>query len=296
LDFYKDSLGDRIFNIVNYLFNFFILVIVLYPLIYILSASFSDPNAVLTGQVWLWPVSLSLEGYQAVFRYDLVWTGMVNSVIITIVGTMINVCMTVAAAYALSRSDLFGKNFLMFLFVFTLMFSGGLVPLYMLVRELDLLNSRWALLLPNAIIIWNLIIARTFFQVTIPKELLEASQMDGCSDIKFLMRVVLPLSLPIIAVLSLFYAVFHWNQYFHAFIFLRDKDLYTLQLVLREILVIDEVDQNMITNAEEQVRREGLRHQLKYSLIVISTFPILLVYPFVQKHFVKGVMIGSLKG
>jgi putative aldouronate transport system permease protein len=296
LDFYKDSIGDRIFNIVNYTFNFFILVIVLYPLIYILSASFSDPNAVLTGQVWLWPVSLSLEGYQAVFRYDLVWTGMVNSVIITIVGTMINVCMTVAAAYALSRSDLFGKNFLMFLFVFTLMFSGGLVPLYMLVRELDLLNSRWALLLPNAIIIWNLIIARTFFQVTIPKELLEASQMDGCSDIKFLMRVVLPLSLPIIAVLSLFYAVFHWNQYFHAFIFLRDKDLYTLQLVLREILVIDEVDQNMITNAEEQVRREGLRHQLKYSLIVISTFPILLVYPFVQKHFVKGVMIGSLKG
>ncbi len=296
MDFYRDTFGDRVFNVVNYTFNFIILITVLYPLIYILSASFSDPNAVLTGQVWLWPVTLSIEGYQAVFKYDLVWTGMFNSLFITVFGTMINVFMTLTAAYALSRSDLFGKNFLMFLFVFTILFSGGLVPLYLLVRDLGIINSRWALLLPNAIIIWNLIIARTFFQVTIPKELLEAAQMDGCTDIKFLMRVVIPLSAPIIAVLSLFYAVFHWNQYFHAFIFLRDKDLYTLQLVLREILVIDEVDQNMITDAEEQVRREGLRHQLKYALIVISTFPILIVYPFVQKHFVKGVMIGSLKG
>lgn len=296
MDFYKDTVGDRVFNVLNYTFNITILIIVLYPLVYIFSASFSEPNAVLTGQVWLWPVDLSLEGYQAVFKYDLVWTGMFNSVFVTIFGTMINVFLTLSAAYALSRADLFGKNVIMFLFVFTILFSGGLVPLYMLVRGLGLLNSMWALLLPNAIIIWNLIIARTFFQVTIPNELLEAAQMDGCSDLKFLWKVVIPLSFPIIAVLSLFYAVFHWNQYFHAFIFIRDKELYTLQLVLREILVIDEVDQNMITDAEEQARREGLRHQLKYSLIVISTFPILVVYPFVQKHFVKGVMIGSLKG
>jgi putative aldouronate transport system permease protein len=291
----QDNKKDRLFTIMNTLFLCIITFIVLYPLIYIVSASFSSPSAVLSGKVWLWPVDVTLEGYRAVFEYKRIWTGFANSLFYTIAGTTLNVAITLMAAYALSRKDLVGRKLIMMMCVFTMIFSAGIIPSYLVVQDLGLLNSRWAMILPTALSVWNLIIARTFFQVTIPHELLEASQMDGCSDFKFFFKVVIPLSAPIIAVLTLFYAVGHWNQYFQALLYIRDPDLFPLQLILREILIRNEVDASMLQDVRVAAEQAGLRQLLKYSLIVISSVPVLIIFPFVQKHFVKGVMIGSLK-
>jgi putative aldouronate transport system permease protein len=291
----KDNTKDRLFTIMNTLFLCIITFIVLYPLIYIVCASFSSPSAVLSGKVWLWPVDVTLEGYKAVFEYKRIWTGFANSLFYTIAGTTLNLAITLMAAYALSRKDLVGRNLIMMMCVFTMIFSAGIIPSYLVVQDLGLLNSRWAMILPTALSVWNLIIARTFFQVTIPHELLEASQMDGCSDFKFFFKIVIPLSAPIIAVLTLFYAVGHWNQYFQALLYIRDPDLFPLQLILREILIRNEVDASMLQDVRVAAEQAGLRQLLKYSLIVISSVPVLIIFPFVQKHFVKGVMIGSLK-
>jgi multiple sugar transport system permease protein/putative aldouronate transport system permease protein len=204
--------------------------------------------------------------------------------------------MTVLAAYPLSRKDLFGKNPLLFLFVFSMMFSGGLIPLYITVNQLGLYNTRWALIIPQALSVWNMIIAITFFRTSLPPELLEAAQLDGCSDIQYLVRIVLPLSTPIIAVMCLFYAVGHWNQYFNALIFLANKDLFPLQLILRDILVANTVDLNLLEDAKTMAAKAGMRDLLKFALIVVASGPVLMIYPFVQKYFVKGLMIGAIKG
>ncbi|MDQ1909056.1 carbohydrate ABC transporter permease [Paenibacillus sp. GD4] len=292
----RESAGDRLFSIINYTVLSLFLITILYPLIYIASASISDSQAVIAGEVWLWPVNPSLDGYTAVFKHKLIWIGFRNSLYYTVVGTLINVVMTILAAYPLARKDFYGKNAFMFYFVFTMMFSGGLIPTYMIVKDLGLLNTTWAMLLPGALAVWNMIITRTYFQTTIPDELLEAAQLDGCSDFGFVWRIVIPLSGPIIAVITLFYAVGHWNSFFNAFIYLKNQNLYPLQLVLRDILVQNDVDLTMLTDVQEAARKEGLRELLKYSLIVVATLPLLVVYPFVQKYFVKGIMIGSLKG
>lgn len=291
----RDTTTDRIFSIINYVVLSFLLIIFLYPLIYIVSSSFSSTDAVLSGKVWLWPVDFSLEGYKAVFAYKQIWTGYGNSLFYMIVGTFINITITILAAYPLSRKDFYGRNFFMFLFLFTMLFNGGLIPNYLLVKEIGLLNTRWALIIPNAMSVFNVIITRTYFKMTIPDELHEASKIDGCSDFKFLWRIVLPLSGPIIAVMALFYAVGHWNSFFNALIYLRDQKLFPLQLILNNILVQNEVDPEMMMDIEHQASITGLRELLKYSLIVVASLPVLIIYPFVQKHFVKGVMIGSLK-
>ncbi|WP_413242576.1 carbohydrate ABC transporter permease [Paenibacillus sp. 1P07SE] len=290
------SRGDFIFTIVNYFLMGLLLLVVLYPLVFILSASFSSTEAVIAGKVWLWPVEPNLEGYKAAFKSNQIATGFLNSLIYTVAGTFVNVIITLLAAYPMSRRDLYGKNLLMFVFVFTMMFNGGLIPNYLLVKDLGMLDTRWALILPGALSIWNMIIARTYFQQTIPKELLEAAQMDGCNDFKFLGKVVLPLSGPIIAVIALFYAVGHWNQFFLALIYLRDQALLPLQIILRNILIQNSIQDAMLADAESAAHLAGLRELLKYSTIVIATAPILIVYPFVQRFFVKGMMIGSLKG
>ncbi|ULL19823.1 carbohydrate ABC transporter permease [Paenibacillus sp. H1-7] len=284
------------FTIINYTILSLFLITIMYPLIYIVSASISSSEAVISGAVWLWPIDPTLDGYSAVFKHKLIWSGFMNSIFYTVAGTAINVVMTILAAYPLSRKDFYGKNVFMFLFVFTMMFSGGLIPTYLVVKDLGLLNTTWSMLLPGALGVWNMIITRTYFQTTIPDELLEASQLDGCTDFQFIWKIVLPLSGPIIAVITLFYAVGHWNSYFNALIYLKNQNLYPLQLVLRDILVQNDVDLNMLMDVAEQAKREGLRELLKYSLIVVATVPLLVVYPFVQKYFVKGVMIGSLKG
>ncbi|KRG15451.1 sugar ABC transporter permease [Virgibacillus soli] len=291
----NDTKIDKIFATINHIVLTILLIVFLYPLIYIVSSSFSSADAVTAGEVWLWPVDFSLEGYKAVFAYKQIWTGYGNSLFYMIVGTFINITLTILAAYPLSRKDFYGRNFFMLLFLFTMLFSGGLIPNYLLVKELGMLNTRWAMIIPNAMSVFNVIITRTYFKMTIPDELHEAAKMDGCSDFRFLAKVVLPLSGPIIAVMGLFYAVGHWNAFFNALIYLRDQDYYPLQLVLNNILVQNEVDPEMFIDVESQAAIAGLRELLKYSLIVVASIPVLVIYPFVQKHFVKGVMIGSLK-
>ncbi|MCJ8008250.1 putative aldouronate transport system permease protein [Lederbergia wuyishanensis] len=289
----KDSWSDRIFVGSIYVFLTLVLVVVLYPLIYILSASFSDPAAVTSGRVWLFPVNPTLEGYTTVFKNPQIILGFSNSFFYAVVGTLISVSITIMLAYPLSRPTFFGRNFIMILLVFTMIFDGGLIPLYLVVKNLQLLDTIWALLLPSALAVFQVIIARTFFQSTIPNELVEASEMDGCSDINFILKVVLPLSKPIIAVLVLMYAVGKWNTYFDAMIYLKSEELFPLQLVLRSVLILN-VDPN--GDVMQLLKAQGLRELMKYSLIVISSLPVLIIYPFVQKHFVKGVLIGSLKG
>ncbi|MDD9268399.1 carbohydrate ABC transporter permease [Paenibacillus sp. GCM10023248] len=292
----KESADDRLFTVLNYIILFIFTITILYPLVYIVSASFSSSTAVVSGRVWLYPVEPTLAGYEAVFKHRLIMSSFLNSVFYTVVGTIINVLFTLIAAYPLSRKDFMPRNSVMALFVFTMMFSGGLIPSYLVVKELGMIDTRWSLIIPGALSVMNMIIARTYFQTTIPDELLEAAQMDGCSDFTFVRKIVLPLSGPIIAVISLFYAVGHWNQYFNALLYLKHQELYPLQLVLRDILVQNEVDASMITDVADQAARDGLRELLKFSLIVVSTLPVLIIYPFIQRHFVKGMMIGSLKG
>jgi len=289
--------SDRIFDSANNILLGVILLLVLYPLIYIVSSSFSSGQAVTAGKVWLWPVDFSLEGYKTVLEYGHVWTGYGNTVFYAGVGTLVNVVLTIMASYPLSRRDFKDRNFFMFVITFTMIFNGGLIPTYLIVRNLGLLNTRAAMILPTAVAAWNVIITRTYYQSQISDDLLDAAKIDGASDIRFLLSVVIPISGAITAVNVLFYAVYHWNEYFTAFLYLHNRGLYPLQIVLREILILNTVDVNMMSSdVEELVKRQELRELLKYSLIIVASVPVLCLYPFIQRHFVKGVMIGAIKG
>ncbi|MHA2854242.1 carbohydrate ABC transporter permease [Paenibacillus lautus] len=292
----RESKGDRLFMFLIYLFLTLVLIAVAVPLIYIVSSSFSSPQAVTSGKVWLFPVDFTLDGYKAVFNNPQIGVGYLNSLFYTVVGTLINVTLTIMLAYPLAKKSLYGRNFFMVLMVITMMFEGGLIPYYLVVKNLHLLDTRWAMILPGALGVFQVIVARTFFQTTIPDELAEAAELDGCSDIRFIFSIVLPLSKPIIAVMTLMYAVGHWNAYFDALIFLRNPDLFPLQIILRNILILNSVDASMMADVSQMQAQQGLKDLLKYSLIVVASLPVLIIYPFVQKHFVKGVMIGSLKG
>lgn len=292
----KDSFGDKIFYSAINIFLFILLLIIGIPLIYVLAASFSSPDAVMSGKVLLWPVNFSLEGYKAVFQHKLILSAYGNSLFYMVVGTCINVVLTMLAAYPLSRSDLPGGKGIMLMFTFTMVFTGGLIPTYLLVSKLHMLNTRWAMLIPGAITAYNMIVACTFIKSNIPKEMHEAAQIDGCSDWQFFWQFVIPLSKAVIAVITLYYAIGHWNTYFRALIYLKDESMYPLQLVLKDILVSNQISANMVVDSELAEAKEGLSELLKYSLIVVSVIPVLIIYPFVQKYFVKGVMIGSIKG
>ncbi len=292
----RESAADRWFMVGLYIILSFILVIVAYPMIYILSSSFSSSQAVIGGKVWLWPVDPSLFGYEAVFQYSTVWTGYWNSIIYMLFGSLLSVALSIMFAYPLSLKTFYGRSIFIWALLFAMIFNGGLVPYYLVVKSLGLLDTRWAIILPPALNIFSAIIAKTFFQSTIPKELYEASELDGCSDIGFLLRIVLPLSKPIIAVLLLWSAVFQWNSYFNALIFLDTKHLFPLQLILREILVLDQASMSSMSLTPEQLQRfEDMKTLLKYSVIIVSSVPMLMLYPLAQKYFVKGVMIGSVK-
>ncbi|OMF81028.1 carbohydrate ABC transporter permease [Paenibacillus glucanolyticus] len=292
----RESAADRVFLGIVYLFLSIILIVILFPLLHIVSASFSSPSAVSSGKVWLWPVDITLMGYKAVFQNSNILIGFGNSLFYAVVGTVVNVALTVMLAYPLARKTFYIRNMVMMLLVFTMFFDGGLIPNYLLVKSLGMLDTRWAMIIPGALAVFQVIIARTFFQTTIPEELAEAAEMDGSSDITFFIKIVLPLSKPILAVLALMYAVGHWNSYFNALIYLKDSSLFPLQIFLRDILILNSVSSEMVTNVNELLAREGLKDLLKYSLIVVASAPVLIIYPFVQKYFVKGVMIGSLKG
>ncbi|PRY56022.1 carbohydrate ABC transporter permease [Glycomyces artemisiae] len=289
----QDTRVDRVFMVGVYILLSTFLLIVLVPLINIVASSFSSPAAVSGGRVFLWPVEFTFIGYEAVLSNDQILTGFGNSVFYAVVGTLVSVALTVMIAYPLSRTELVGRKILIGGVLFTMLFSGGLIPTYMVVRALGLLDTRWAIILPAAIGAWQVLIAMTFFRSSIPGELYEAAQLDGASDLRFLWSVVLPLSKPLLAVIALMYGIGQWNSYFSALIYLRSEDLYPLQLVLRDILI---VNTRGGTNIADQLAAQQMADLMKFSLIVISTVPVLLVYPFVARHFTKGVMLGSVKG
>jgi len=292
----RESGSDVVFYAVTAVVLTAFFIAVLYPVIFVVSASFSSGTAVQSGRVVLLPVEVSLEGYRTVFNTGNVWMGFRNSIFYTVVGTVINIVMTMTAAYCLSRGDVPGRNGFMLFFTFTMFFSGGMIPTYMLIRALGMLNTPFALIIPGAIGVYNMIIAKTFIQHSIPGDLLDAAKIDGCSDITYYLKVVLPLSQAIIAVLVLFYGVGHWNAYFNAMIYLNNKSLYPLTLFLRDILMSTQIDPSTVSDPEAQLRLAEAAAVIKYALIVVTLVPVIVIYPFVQRHFVKGVMIGSVKG
>ena len=290
------SRQDKTYYSVVYTLVTLLTLIVLLPLTNVLACSFSAPEAVASGKVLLWPVNFSVSGYERVFNTDEIWIGYANTLYYTMVGTFVNVFVTMICAYPLARRGLPYKSFFSFLFAFTMLFSGGLVPTYLLARSLHLLNTRWALIIPGAMGVYQMIVTRTFLVANIPQELLEMSQIDGCNDFRFFWSFVLPLSKAVIAVTAMQYAVGHWNSWFSAFLYLSDDKKYPLQMMLRRILVMNQIKASDYVDEETLVAMEDMADLLKYSLIVVATVPILCAYPFIQKYFVKGIMIGSLKG
>ena len=291
-----DTLSDKIFMVFVYAILSIVAVLMLAPLLNVVAASFSDPNAIKLGKVTFFPVDFTLLGYESVFRSQQLLTGFRNSFLYMTVGTLVNLFMTMIAAFPLSRKEFYGRNVVMTIFLITMYFSGGLVPTFMVVNSLGLLDSMWAVILPGAMSVWFVIIARTFLQTNIPNEIYQAALVDGCDNIYFFIRIVLPLSGPILAVLGLYYAVGHWNSYFSALIYLKSSVKFPLQLILRNILVQNEIDASMMLDLEKTKHMQGLADLLRYSVIVVSSIPVMLLYPFAQKYFVKGVMIGALKG
>jgi len=291
----KETRGDRIIDVVNVCLLGAVLITALYPLLYVTSASLSDPMEVLNGNLVLLPRGFNTEAYREIFKSKSITTGYVNTIRYTFFGVLTNLCMTVACAYPLSQKDLYGRNVLTLVFAFTMFFNGGLVPTYLIVRSLGLINSMWALILPGSISMWNMIIMRTFFSNNIPYELHESAYIDGCSDIRMLTYIVLPLSAPILAVMVVFYGVSHWNSYFSALVYLTERQKYPLQLVLREILI---TDQAALASGDSQSVYDMMMmaEKMKYAVIVVASVPVLMLYPFAQRYFVKGVMIGAIKG
>ncbi|RAV12699.1 carbohydrate ABC transporter permease [Paenibacillus contaminans] len=270
----------------------FVIVITLYPFVYVASMSISDPRNVINNSVWLWPKGFSLEAYKRVFDNPDVWRSYYNTLFYTVVGTAVNVAMTILGAYPLARRTFFLRNQIMVFIVITMFFNGGLIPMFLLIKNIGLYDTRWALILPAAVGAYFIIIARTFLQ-SLPESLIESAKIDGANDIYILYKIILPLSMPIIAVLSLFYAVGHWNSYFSAMIYLSDSSLHPMSLYLVKILIQD--SDSMVKGMAQDINRTMYSIQIKYALIIVTVLPILFVYPFLQRYFVKGVLIGSLK-
>ncbi len=289
--------NDLIFDTINYTLLTIILLIIVLPLVHVVSASISNPKEVMAGNVYLYPKDFSLEAYKGVFKHKDIMTGYRNTIFYTLLGTAINVVMTICGAYPLSKKDFLGKNIFTAIFAFTMFFSGGLIPTYLIIQDLGLVNTIWALLLPGAVSMYNMVIMRTFFQTNIPIELHESALLDGCSNIKILLKIVLPLSKAILAVITLFYVVGHWNSYFSALIYITDRNKYPLQLFLREVLVINRMNE-MITTMDESamIAKVTLGEGIKYAVIIVANLPVLMFYPFLQKYFVQGIMIGAIKG
>lgn len=291
----KMGTGDKIFTTVNVIIMIFVCLIIVYPLYYVVLASITDPVIVSSGKLLLYPESVYLEGYKTTLGYKPLWIGYWNTIRYTVVGTIVSLICTIPAGYALSRKDLFGRKPIMFLFTFTMFFSGGIVPLFLTVKNLHIYNTIWAMVLPVAVSAYNLIVCRSFFESGVPDELLEAAQLDGGSDFGFFFRIAIPISSTIIAVMTLFYATAMWNQFFNALMFLQDEDMMPLQVILRNLVLMNQSNQ-MGSSAAEAVMKQKLADQLKYCVVVVSAFPLLCVYPFVQKYFAKGVTIGAVKG
>ena len=289
------KMKDKVFRFFLYLISGFILLSVLYPLYFVVIASFSDPSAVASGQVWLVPKGLTLDGYKELFRHNEIWTGYANTILYTIAGTFIGVAVNIFAAYALSKKDLVGRKVLMWLFVFTMFFNGGLIPTFITIKDFGLYNTFWVMVLPFSVSVYNIIVARTFFENTIPAELNDAAKIDGCGNIYYFFKIVLPLSKAILAVIALWTAVGMWNSYFNALVYLKDSWRYPLQLALRNILITNNLQMSFGSGEAMQIALR-LSSLMRYSVIIVSTLPIMCVYPFAQKYFNQGIMIGAVKG
>ena len=277
-----------------YVFAVLFLIVLIYPLYFIVIASFSDPSAVAGGQVWLYPKGFTLDGYRELLKHDRIWIGYRNTILYTAVGTAIGLAVNIGAAYALSRKDLVGRKFFSLYFIFTMFFSGGLIPTFLTIRDFQLYDTFLVMVLPFSVVVYNVIVARTFFQSSIPGDLWEAAQIDGCGNLRYFFQVVLPLSKAIIAVLGLWIAVGYWNSYFNALIYLKDPNLHPLQLILRNILITNQMQSGLGSGEAAQIALR-LANMMRYSVIIVATVPILCLYPFVQKYFNQGVMIGAVK-
>ncbi|GIN59064.1 MULTISPECIES: carbohydrate ABC transporter permease [Lederbergia] len=295
----RESYADKVFIVFNSIFLCALVFIVLYPLVYVVSASISNPVLVNTGQMWLWPKEITFEGYKRVFENSDIWMGYKNTIIYTLLGVAIHLFILLPCAYAVSRRGLMGKKAIMWYFLFTMFFNGGLIPTYLLVKDLGMVNTLWAMVLPNALGVWSIIVARTFFQQNVPNELVEAAEIDGANDFYIFFKIVIPISAPIIAVMGLFHGVGLWNQYFNGLIYLNDHSKYPLQLILREILILNQMDTDMLMdsaqNLESLAEQARIADIIKYAVMIVSALPLLIIYPFLQKYFVKGVLIGSIK-
>ncbi|TNJ66088.1 carbohydrate ABC transporter permease [Paenibacillus hemerocallicola] len=287
---------DKWFDLFNYAALSVLIVIVIYPLYFVLIASFSDPNFTNAGKVLLFPKGITLKSYELIFADMKIWIGYRNSLVYTIVGTLINLAVALPAAYAFSRRDLKGGKVLIWIFLFTMYFNGGMIPTYLLIKNLGMLDTIWSLVLPNAVIVYYMLIARTFFATTIPDELLDSSRIDGASDFRFFLSVVLPLSKAIVAVLALYHAIIHWNSYFNAMLYISSASKQPLQIVLRSILMATDYTNEAMVDSKSLEEAVLLKETVKYSVIIVASIPVLLMYPFVQKYFIKGVMIGAVKG
>ena len=288
--------SDRIFDVIITLVIVIITLLILYPLYFVVIASFSDPNLVANGQVILLPKGINFDGYKYILRDNRIWTGYGNTLYYTVLGTVLAIGITIPAGYALSRKDLPFRNGMMMLVIFTKFFSGGLIPTYLVVNSLHLVNTRGIIVILGAFSVFNLILCRTFFVNTMPDELREAAEVDGCGTLRFFGQIVLPLSASIIAIMVLYYAVGYWNSFFNALVYLSDADKYPLQMIMRDILISGQAINADVTDPEAYEEMLRISMSIKYGVIIISSVPILCLYPFVQKHFVKGVMIGSVKG
>lgn len=297
----RSSLFDRGFDVINTLFIVIVVILIGYPLLFVLSASISDPAAVSGGRMWLWPVDITFEGFRTVFNNEAIWTGYKNTIIYTLSGVVLHLAILLPAAYALSRRELMGKTLIVWVILFTMLFSGGLIPTYLVVRDLGMLNTIWAIIVPNVVGAWAILVARAFFKQTVPEELAESAKVDGASDFSIFLRIALPLSAPIIATMALFHGVGLWNQYFGALIYLNDEAKYPLQLILRQILIVNQIGETAGTEATSAGSIDSLAEQIetaeliKYAVMIVAALPLLIVYPFIQRFFVKGVLIGSVK-
>ncbi len=296
----NQSFGDKAFDISNLIITSAITLTILYPLIYILSASVSDPTYVQSGKMWLLPEGFTLQGYERLLQYDEIWTGYANTILYTVGGTLLNLVVTLPCAYALSRKDFLGRSFIFTAIIITMFFNGGMIPTYLVIKQLGLLDTRMMMIITGATSAYNLIVCRTFFSTTIPVEMQEAGFMDGCSNARFFYSIILPLSKPIVAVMCLFFGVWHWNNYFHSMIYLSRRELYPLQLFLREILVQQQMAVQMLAAGDSAVdaldKQAKIAEMVKYSSIIVATLPVIAVYPFLQKFFVQGVTLGAVKG
>ncbi|MGJ0739906.1 carbohydrate ABC transporter permease [Enterococcus casseliflavus] len=290
--------GDKLFSIINIILVSIISLIILYPLIFVVNASFSDPTRIYEVPLLLYPRGFNIEGYKEVLKSTDIWVGFKNAVIYTVLGTIINLVVTTVAAYPLSRPGLRGKRFITLFFTITMFFSGGLIPTYLVNQQLGIINSLWVMILPGALGVYNMILMRTYFSQNIPTDLIESAYIDGANDLWLLWKVVLPLATPIIAVMAMFYGVGRWNAYFDALIYLQDRARYPLQIILREILVQGQFgqDMNQVIAGSAESELLMLKMTLKYSVVIVSSLPVLLFYPVVAKYFEKGILVGSIKG